>query len=80
MSQNEEDKELSDEQSAESEAIVVAKKKKKRADGEGSAPSRDRNKRVREQAAKKMEQAKESAKSRANRIGATGLARLGLRT
>ncbi|HNS99807.1 MAG TPA: hypothetical protein PLJ27_09445 [Polyangiaceae bacterium] len=73
MSQNEEDKELSDEQSAESEAIVVAKKKKKRADGEGSAPSRDRNKRVREQAAKKMEQAKESAKSRANRIGATGL-------
>lgn len=34
---------------------------------------KDRNKRVREQAELKMRQAKESAKNRANRIGATGL-------
>jgi len=73
VSLNEEDKDTQGEDVGEPEEAVVSKKKKKRAEGEGTAPPKDRNKRVREQAARKMEEAKESAKSRANRIGATGL-------
>ena len=73
MSLNEEDKDTLGEDVGEPEEAVVSKKKKKRAEGEGTAPPKDRNKRVREQAARKMEEAKESAKSRDNRIGATGL-------
>ncbi|MFW5739164.1 MAG: hypothetical protein ACOC1F_02235 [Myxococcota bacterium] len=52
---------------------ATSTKKKKRAADQEAGPSKDRNKRVREQAQRKMEEAKERAKSRANRIGATGL-------
>ncbi len=75
MAANEEDKDIQTDDINESDPgdSGAKKKKKKRAEGEGMGRPKDRNKRVREQAAQKMEEAKESAKSRANRIGATGL-------
>ena len=60
------------EEASEQEPSTKKKKKKKRAADDGGG-SKDRNKRVREQAARKMEEARERAKSRAGRIGATGL-------
>ena len=82
MSANEDNEDM-DEQGEKADLVsqdtaVVPKKKKKRAAADSAALAadglpKDRNKRVREQAARKVEEAKASAKSRAHRIGATGL-------
>lgn len=76
MAANDEKRETEAEDTQPDEAsepdLSTKKKKKKRAAEETGGP-KDRNKRVREQAARKMEEARERAKSRAGRIGATGL-------
>ena len=78
MTSNEENEDVeatesSEEIEAEEKPAKKTSAKKKKAAKDPPETSRDRNKRVREQATRKLEEAKKSAESRASRIGSSGL-------